>query len=178
MKFYILADGPDDTTPDFACNIWGMFTHLYQSLFAHLHLEKINQEFPYFSELHKLFGGRGNVVPVAVTTGVGPNGAQTIFYQRPDEHPELRPAPVIDPVLLALELSPEPQTPAEVPQTPAGVRPTPAVDSTNARRPKASTASRLAHEKAAAIHVVPQKRSVAESLLDISRYVSYLHISM
>ena len=143
-----------------------------------LHLEKINQEFPYFSELHKLFGARGNVVPVAVTMGVGPNGAQTIFYQPPDEHPDLQPAPVIDPALLALELSPEPQTPVQVPQTPAGVRPVSAVDSTNTRGPKASTASRLAHEKAAAIQVVPQKRSVAESLLDISRYVNYLRTSM
>ena len=53
MKFYILADGPDDATPDFACNIWGIFQTLNQFLFVNLHLEKINQEFPYFSELVK-----------------------------------------------------------------------------------------------------------------------------
>jgi hypothetical protein len=121
------------------------------------------------------------VVPVAVTTGVGPNGAQTIYYQPPDDpRPNLRPVPVIDPALLATELSPspEPQTPARLPQTPVDVRPLPAVDLTNSRGPKASTASRLAHGKAAAIQIIPQKRSVTESLLDISRYVDYLHISM
>lgn len=178
MKFYILADGPDDATPDFACNIWGIFQTLNQFLFANLHLEKINQEFPYFSELHKLFGTRGNVVPVAVTTGVGPNGAQTIYYQPPDERSDIRPEPVIDPALLAWEPSPEPPTPTQVPRTPANVRPMPGADSKNTRGPKASTTSRLAHEKAAAIRIVPQKRSVAESLLDISRYVNYLHISL
>lgn len=103
--------------------------------FTHFTSRKINQEFPYFWELHKLFGACKNVVPVVVTTGVGPNGAQTIFYQPPDEHPDIQPAPVIDPALLVLEPTPEPQTPAQlaaqVPQTPSGVCSVPAIDSTN-----------------------------------------------
>lgn len=66
-------------------------------------LDKIIKDFPFFPELHWLFSTRPNITPIAVTTGVGPGGHQTIHYQAPDEvEGPVRPEPVIDPQLLAL----------------------------------------------------------------------------
>ena len=68
-------------------------------------LDKIIKDFPFFPELHRLFSTRPNITPIAVTTGVGPGGHQTIHYQAPDEvGGPIWPEPVIDPQLLALEV--------------------------------------------------------------------------
>ena len=73
-------------------------------LMSHI-LDKITKDFPFFPELHRLFSTRPNITPIAVTTGVGPHGHRIIHYQAPDEVGELvRPEPVIDPQLLALEV--------------------------------------------------------------------------
>lgn len=141
LSFYIYSDGPNDETPDFARNLW----------------DAIIAEFPFFPVLHRMFGARPNVVPILVSTGVGPNGGQTIWYQPPDDS-------VIDP---ALRSSPQPITPPNLLQTPipsSPVTPTP-----QARPPKPSTNSRLALEKAAAIKVIPQKSSIAEAMITISQ---------
>ncbi|KAF8054710.1 hypothetical protein FPV67DRAFT_1644943 [Lyophyllum atratum] len=54
--------------------------------------DEIVRVWPYFPRMHALFGSRPNVTPIAVTTGVGPNGLQTQWFQCPDDF--------IDPVLL------------------------------------------------------------------------------
>jgi hypothetical protein len=67
-------------------------------------LDKIIKDFPYFPELHRLFSTRPNITLIAVTTGVGPDGYRTIHYQAPANVGDfVRPEPVIDPQLLALE---------------------------------------------------------------------------
>lgn len=50
-----------------------------------LSLEQIVQRNPYFPWLHKLFHSRPNATPICLTTGLGPNGAQTVLVQQPDE---------------------------------------------------------------------------------------------
>jgi predicted small lipoprotein YifL len=57
--------------------------------FRHLMLflcvtEQIESEFPFFPCLHAILAARPNVVPIAITTGVGPCGRKTVFYQPPD----------------------------------------------------------------------------------------------
>ena len=44
--------------------------------------------------MHRMFGSRPNVVPVVVTTGVGPAGSETVWHQPP-------PDSMIDPRLLS-----------------------------------------------------------------------------
>lgn len=46
--------------------------------------EDICKKFEFFPQLHKLMATRPNVVPICLTTGTGPSGAETIFVQRPD----------------------------------------------------------------------------------------------
>jgi hypothetical protein len=38
LQFYILADGPDDATPEFACNIWGMLHTFLLISFRSFHI--------------------------------------------------------------------------------------------------------------------------------------------
>ncbi|KIM50421.1 hypothetical protein SCLCIDRAFT_1225355, partial [Scleroderma citrinum Foug A] len=70
--FYIGVDGPDENTTDEAKNIW----------------DQILKEFPFFSELHRIFVARPNVTPIAVTTGVGPHGKKTLHLQPLDPEPQ------------------------------------------------------------------------------------------
>ncbi|KLO03788.1 hypothetical protein SCHPADRAFT_766720 [Schizopora paradoxa] len=48
--------------------------------------DELQLEFPAFKRLHKLLCTRPNVVPPAVTTGVGPGGRKTNHYQATEEH--------------------------------------------------------------------------------------------
>ncbi|KAG5649379.1 hypothetical protein H0H81_004193 [Sphagnurus paluster] len=144
LSFYIYSDGPNDETPDFARNLW----------------DAIIAEFPFFPVLHRMFGARPNVVPILVSTGVGPNGGQTIWYQPPDDS-------VIDP---ALRSSPQPITPPNLLQTPipsSPVTPTP-----QAHPPKPSTNSRLALEKAAAIKALAEFK---EGLISKDEWQKEIH---
>ncbi|KAJ7282936.1 hypothetical protein C8J57DRAFT_55130 [Mycena rebaudengoi] len=75
MKFYIAPDGPDCTTLPEAVNLWA----------------SIEKDFPFFPRLHLLLATRPNVTPIAITTGLGPTGPSTLYYQRPDE-PALTPS--------------------------------------------------------------------------------------
>ena len=47
-------------------------------------LDQIVQRNQYFPLLHKLFHSRPNATPICLTTGLGPNGAQTVLVQQPD----------------------------------------------------------------------------------------------
>jgi hypothetical protein len=125
---------------------------------------------------------RPNVNPIAVTTGVGPNGPSTQWIQRPDYF--------IDPTLLAESLtqtcappvsvvggSPAPLTPprpfgtdstnhyeAETPSTSAGT-PTSALTA-----PAPSTTSRQAIDKMKAnIRVASKKRTFMDEMLDVTK---------
>lgn len=67
---YIPPDGPDATTNIEARNIW----------------DEIQNEFTFFSTLHRFLSTCPNVTPIAVTTGVGPLGQKIVHYQPPDGH--------------------------------------------------------------------------------------------
>ncbi|KAH8096942.1 hypothetical protein BXZ70DRAFT_1009277 [Cristinia sonorae] len=56
LEDYVPPLGPDQTTHPVIKNIW----------------QKIVIEFPFFPSLHKFLSTRPNVVPIAVTTGLGP----------------------------------------------------------------------------------------------------------
>lgn len=43
------------------------------------------KKFEFFPRLHALFASKANVNPPAVTTGVGPRGRQTFYYQKLDD---------------------------------------------------------------------------------------------
>ncbi|KAG8732870.1 hypothetical protein FRC11_010369 [Ceratobasidium sp. 423] len=73
LSYYIKPDGPDDSTPDGAKNIWASAT------------EKIKQDFRWFPKMHAILCTRPNSVPIAVTTGLGPTGPQMVFHQPPSE---------------------------------------------------------------------------------------------
>ncbi|KDQ17749.1 hypothetical protein BOTBODRAFT_646914 [Botryobasidium botryosum FD-172 SS1] len=64
-SYYIPAAGPQDDTPQEAKNLW----------------DKIIQEFEFFPRLHNLMCARPNVIPICLSTGVGPKGKETVFIQ-------------------------------------------------------------------------------------------------
>jgi hypothetical protein len=68
-------------------------------------LEEIVETWPYFPRFHALYAGRPNVTPIAITTGIGPNGPRTQWVQRPDDY--------IHPDLLALSNIPTTPAPAQ-----------------------------------------------------------------
>ncbi|KAJ7273930.1 hypothetical protein C8J57DRAFT_1506044 [Mycena rebaudengoi] len=69
MAFYIPATGPDCTTVPDTANLW----------------EEIIKCYPFFPRLHVIFATRPNVTPIAISTGLGPSGPSTVYYQPPDE---------------------------------------------------------------------------------------------
>jgi hypothetical protein len=140
--------------------------------------------------MHALFGSRPNVTPIAVTTGVGPDGLQTQWFQRPDNF--------IDP---ALQNTPErPVAPAPAPAqpltatrsfgsehtnyepgtpTPSQVSGSQGSGSSLTRFAKPSSASREAIERLKASNsTVPKKRSAIDQLLEVSKYVSFFSIQI
>ncbi|KAF9787449.1 hypothetical protein BJ322DRAFT_723306 [Thelephora terrestris] len=90
----ISADGPDETTPEYAMNLW----------------EEIHQEFPWFGALHRILSSRPNIVPPAIVTGVGPAGREITFNNPPP--PSQSHDPDIDPALYTLGHSDPPRMPA------------------------------------------------------------------
>ncbi|KAG1902386.1 uncharacterized protein F5891DRAFT_978702 [Suillus fuscotomentosus] len=54
---------------------------------------EIVEQFQFFPVLHRILSSRPNVTPIAITTGVGPQGRKTMHYQPPsdDEGPEFVP---------------------------------------------------------------------------------------
>jgi hypothetical protein len=54
---------------------------------THASQEKINQDFPFFAELHRHLCGRPNTIPPVVTTGVGPSGQHVVQFQPIEEPP-------------------------------------------------------------------------------------------
>ncbi|KAJ2925642.1 hypothetical protein H1R20_g11452, partial [Candolleomyces eurysporus] len=166
LDFYISADGPDDTTPVEAKNLW----------------DQLVAELPVFPRLHRLLGARPNVVPIVVTTPMGPNSQETIWHQRPD-CPAVINDENIDPVLREeqarqeqLNVNPPPPprtTPAfaavitNTVQTPPPSTLPPATPVT--RAPKPSSGIAKAFQKASS--TIPQKRNhtAVDQLVDVQR---------
>ncbi|KAF8800871.1 hypothetical protein BYT27DRAFT_7216700 [Phlegmacium glaucopus] len=102
FDYYIPAEGPNEGTPLVAVNIW----------------QDIEKDFKFFPRLHKIFSARPNVVPIAITTALGPYGQRTVWYQSPDDEDSSAPAPItdsqIDPQLLRIS---EPDAPPTPPRT-------------------------------------------------------------
>ncbi|KAG6878044.1 hypothetical protein C0992_008712 [Termitomyces sp. T32_za158] len=67
LDYYIPSTGPDEMTPIKIKNLW----------------KQIEAEFLFFPRLYNIFSTRPNVVPIAVTTALGPNGCSTVWYQDP-----------------------------------------------------------------------------------------------
>jgi hypothetical protein len=122
---------------------------------------------------------RPNVTPIVVTTGVGPNGRQTIYYQDPNE--DSGTSGVFDPpperqyqtLLAALqgEAAHREQQPAN--PTPADIldqenQPLAATPST----PKTLAATLLLKAKASICKVVP-KLTLEETLINMQKYVLF-----
>ncbi|PPR07899.1 hypothetical protein CVT24_002830 [Panaeolus cyanescens] len=85
---FIPPEGPDTGTTDRARNLW----------------EDIVRQYPYFPALHRLLSSRPNQNPPAITTGVGPHGHRTVYYQAPEGYVgagQVVDDSAIDPVLLA-----------------------------------------------------------------------------
>jgi hypothetical protein len=64
--YYIAPNGPDHDTDGRTKNIW----------------EDITNRFEFFPDLWKVWCTKPNLVPVCITTGIGPNGPQTILIQK------------------------------------------------------------------------------------------------
>lgn len=81
----IPADGPDQTTPEYAVNIWSEFILATYSDLTYIHnvTEQIHNEFPWFAALHRILSSRPNVVPPAIVTGVGPAGREIVYNDPP-----------------------------------------------------------------------------------------------
>lgn len=153
-----------------------------------LDIEAIEKSFPFFPRLHMIFASRPNVTPIAITTGLGPQGSKTVWYQPPDDEdvhidPVLRAAsrrPPLTPVRTSANAAPTP-TPAQTPElrnhysgSPQGLTPEDenVAPPTSQRKPKPSTLSRDALDRAyATVSKVPQKRSAMDLMLEMQRYV-------
>ncbi|KAF8988002.1 hypothetical protein BDQ17DRAFT_1222407, partial [Cyathus striatus] len=62
LQFYVPAQGPDENTP-----------------------YEIVSDFPFFPRLHRHLCTQPNIVPIVVATPLGPCGAQTTWFQSPDD---------------------------------------------------------------------------------------------
>lgn len=87
LRYYIGADGPGADTPEEAKNLWGTYICLrvVMNLTPRRFVEDICAKFEFFPQLHQLVATRPNVIPICLTTGIGPSGPETIFVQQPDD---------------------------------------------------------------------------------------------
>ncbi|PIL25120.1 hypothetical protein GSI_13009 [Ganoderma sinense ZZ0214-1] len=158
----IPADGPGDMTSPRAKNIW----------------QDIELKWEFFPRMHRLLCERPNVVPPAVTTGVGPQGVSTVFYQAgplmassaSTQDPPLSDAH-IDPQLRDLDVNV-----ATRPQSPPGAEKTAEVSAPveSSQVPAATTSGKeklsLAMQKASTF-IKPlsnKKRTFEEQLVEMS----------
>jgi hypothetical protein len=148
--------------------------------------EEISIKFPFFTRLHALLAGRPNVIPIAVTTALGPQGGnRTTWLQPPDGPPPAQGSfneANIDPRLRSVRSltsesassrsgkefdhppSPGPGSPVHVSSDDFQHEPQSSVTvttpSTVTRGPKPSTVTQAAFEKALRkIEHVPKKKS-------------------
>ncbi|KAK7446018.1 hypothetical protein VKT23_014641 [Stygiomarasmius scandens] len=98
LPFYVGAEGPDAKTRQEAVNLW----------------QNLCNRWALFPQLHKFFATHPNVTPIVATTGLGPNGARTVWIQPRDS--ATIDNQIINPELLALQNLP-PSAPPAPPQT-------------------------------------------------------------
>ncbi|EDR10153.1 uncharacterized protein LACBIDRAFT_318208 [Laccaria bicolor S238N-H82] len=181
MKYYIPGEGPNDTTPVDALNLW----------------QQIEKDFKFFPRLHKIFATCPNVTPIVVTTVLGPQGRKTVWFQPPNDTADSTAGSAVDLAPLSTPACRPTHTfgtdvtqaivnangtpvPVELPQK-ADTRPPVSTDtqppiSTDARppvsagkrAPKSSAISQEAINKARLnIEKVPQKHTLLDTLLDM-----------
>ena len=93
---YVHSSGPDDSTPEFAQNLW----------------QQICSEWPFFPRFHQHLGSRPNVSPVVITTAIGPAGQETVWMQPCRSAPQPATAPTTN-----APAAPAPGTPSCTPPT-------------------------------------------------------------
>jgi hypothetical protein len=146
-------------------------------------LEQIEKDFKFFPRLHQIFASRPNVTPIVITTGLGPHGRKTVWYQPPDDElPHASgPLPPFTPIRSPSRAFGTDVTPAIVNQIAAAPISTPVPPATfpdnsvapppsssGQCAPKSSAISREAIEKARSyIEKVPQKRTLLDTLIEI-----------
>ena len=144
--------------------------------------DQILKEFPFFSELHRIFVARPNVTPIAVTTGVGPNGKKTLHLQPLD--PVTPPAEFTDSQVSQFRTLHDALNHAET-QTSVEAVKGDTLDSSqdsleketfslkapaNKRGPKPSSFSQESLSKAKErIQKAPKKRTIEDTLFDIQK---------
>lgn len=78
-------EGPNDDTSMLAKNIWRMYSciKLSKALITNclVYLEETEKKSPFFPRVHYLLCAHPNMVPIAMTTSVGPRGGVTVLYQ-------------------------------------------------------------------------------------------------
>ena len=143
--------------------------------------EQIEEEFPFFPALHRILASCPNVTPIIITTALGPQGSKTVWYQPPDNNSNTDDNSNIDPQLLNEPVATvEPLTPQQErsfgDDAGALVNAMKTRTPGSQRGPKPSSISRNAIENARkAVSKLPQKRSLADTLMEIQRYVIFHH---
>ncbi|KAL0563711.1 hypothetical protein V5O48_018354 [Marasmius crinis-equi] len=160
LAWYIPSGGPNEETPVEARNIW----------------EAIEKKFPFFPRLHTFMSTRPNITPPVVTTGITPNGRETLYLQQPSARGT--PTPIsrtvsnsqIDPRILAesaaARANTQPATPAvsTPPSLPASTPATPT--------PTGRGQSSRVQDIIASVPKPPQKRTLEDVLMSVSEYVN------
>ncbi|KAL1945887.1 hypothetical protein VTO73DRAFT_1889 [Trametes versicolor] len=138
--------------------------------------EQIERDWPFFPRFHRLLSTRPNVLPVAITTGVGPQGESTVYFQgRPPTSGSQGAAQVItddviDPALRSVDMN-QVRTPPTPPPTQQSLPPA------SASVPKTPTSTQatgqdklnLAMQKASAsIKPLSKKRTWEDSFMSIT----------
>ena len=173
-----------------------------------MYLEQIEGKFKFFPSLHRIFSTRPSVIPPAVTTGVGPQGRKVTYFQPPSgighiidpallsEGPPLPPHLTVfgndvtniqQPQPPSFVRSPSPpdfstplsRTPSPTPVYDENTQPPSQPPSSRKHGPKPSIFSNAAIDKArTSIKLLPKKRTFEESIIDISKYVSIILVSI
>jgi hypothetical protein len=131
---------------------------------------------------------RPNVTPIVITTALGPQGSKTVWYQPPDnisntnDNSNIDPQLLNEPVAAGAPLTPQRErsfgndAAGLMNANPHGPYPSQVVNTIKTktpgpqRGPRASSGSRDAIENACkAVSKLPQKRSLADTLMEIQR---------
>ncbi|KAF5340834.1 hypothetical protein D9758_017069 [Tetrapyrgos nigripes] len=168
--YQIAPDGPDHDTDRRAVNIW----------------EEIECEFVYFPELWKMWSTKPNLLPICVTTAVGPHGLETVLVQSfntpyppppPGSAPYQSPRAVLGFANTANDASQavgngnsDPSATATPPSTPtpSGADKENMSISSTCRHPRPSSFSASGSIQQTWV-LLPQKRGFEEQLMDMSK---------
>ena len=139
------------------------------------YIDEIKQKFPFFPRLHAILATRPNATPIAVTTGVGPSGRQTLYLQPPSQDAETVADQPLEPFEPFIDHPANPVTVSTPPQAPEPSRAfgTPRTNQQPLQKaPHSSTLSQTAIDKArATVKKVPQKRSFEDEIISLQKYV-------